>query len=164
MSVRMTEEQVTEYRAKLAATLKRVRGGKTSLMTSAEINEQTDVSNEPGFVSNEESFVGLESELQFKCEAFLRGGGFYFFHDRSKRANDPGLLDLVIALPEGRTIWVELKTKGHKTTKDQKRTILRLQYLGHHTHVVRSFGQFTKLIGSYLFRPGRLSRENSDGD
>jgi hypothetical protein len=90
----------------------------------------------------------LESKLQGKIETFLRGLGSkcFWFHDRSRGENVAGLPDLLIWLPEGRFVAMELKRKGNKLSEEQRRTIARLLFLGHEVHEVRSFKQAVGII------------------
>ena len=47
-----------------------------------------------------------------------------------------GVPDLPIALPGGKTLWVELKYKGNGLSDDQNEFMGRLKALGHITHVI----------------------------
>lgn len=89
---------------------------------------------------------GPEKDLQAKAEKFCRERGYHFFHDRSQGANAPGQTDLVIAMPKGRTVWVELKSKSGRLSADQKRVRMILSALGHEWHEVRSYRQFVCLV------------------
>lgn len=90
-----------------------------------------------------------EKDLQSKCEDYLRKLGLFFFHDRSRGDNVPGLPDLVIALWGGRTLWAELKSKSGATRKEQQRTLSRLLWLGHDAKIIRSYRDFVKTISDY---------------
>ena len=88
-----------------------------------------------------------ESELQSKIEAWCKERGYFHFHDRSRKVNTPGMPDLVIALPGGKTLWCELKRpKGGKVSVEQQRVILRLNYLGHCVVVVNTFKGFLREV------------------
>jgi hypothetical protein len=89
---------------------------------------------------------GPEKDLQAKAEKLCRERGYHFFHDRSRGANVPGQTDLVIALPKGRTVWVELKSKHGRLSADQKRVRMMLSALGHEWHDVRSYSQFVSIL------------------
>lgn len=93
-----------------------------------------------------ESDPDPEKELQRKIERFCEENRFYYFHDRSRGENKPGHPDLVVALTNGRTLWLELKSQTGRLTKDQKRIRLMLMALGHEFHVVRSFKRFLEVI------------------
>jgi hypothetical protein len=88
---------------------------------------------------------GPEWKLQGKIMRWCEEHGFPCFHDRSAGVNRAGFLDTVIALPGGRTLWVECKTRSGRLTKEQKREIMMLQTLGHEVYVVRSFRRFLEL-------------------
>jgi hypothetical protein len=142
MSIRMTVEEVQAHQARVAG-FKTSQGSLTPPRSSL-----------PGGVGSgpkEEEFDGPESKLQLLCQNYLKDRGYYFFHDRSTKQNDPGFLDLVVALPRGQTVWVELKTKGYKLSDEQKRTILRLQFLGHQVATIKSFGAFKRLIDGIVW-------------
>lgn len=97
---------------------------------------------------------GKESDLQEEVEAWLRERHYYFFHDRSRRANCKGFLDLVIAAPRGITLWTECKTRSGQLTADQKKTIQHLSALGHHVKVVRSLEELKAWVEGLLTREG----------
>jgi hypothetical protein len=82
---------------------------------------------------------GPESRIQGRIEDLCRRRGYFLFHDRSKKVNAPGLPDLIIALPGGRTVWLELKSKGGRMSPEQTLVINQLLLLGHEVHIVRSF-------------------------
>ena len=52
--------------------------------------------------------------------------------------NMAGYPDRVVLLPGGKTIWIELKSKGKKPTKLQKIRIASLKLLGHQVFVIDS--------------------------
>lgn len=85
---------------------------------------------------------GKESRLQSRCEAWLKQKGYPYFHDRSRGKNQPGMLDLICFLPEGRTVIIELKAKGGRLSKEQLQTMRMLKYLKHEVYEVRSWKAF----------------------
>lgn len=86
---------------------------------------------------------GPESTLQADCEKWLKERGWVFVHVRDARGCRKGILDLIVAAPEGRTVWLELKSRGGRLTKEQKLEIMMLQHLRHEVHKnVRSFRRF----------------------
>jgi hypothetical protein len=91
---------------------------------------------------------GPESELQERIEKWCKENGFPFFHDRSRNKNEPGFPDLVIALRDGRTLWIELKSKDGRLKKDQEKWRLQLMALGHEHHVIRSFKRFMEVVNA----------------
>lgn len=90
--------------------------------------------------------LGPEKDLQAKAEKLCLERGYHFFHDRSRGANVPGQTDLVIAMPKGRTLWVELKSKHGRLSANQKRVRMILSALGHEWHEVRSYQQFIIIL------------------
>ena len=95
-----------------------------------------------------EADEGPESELQKKCERWLRENGFPYFHDRSRGKNKRGIPDLICFLGEGRVVVIELKAKSGRMSEEQKETMMRLKYLGHEVHEVRSYKRFLYLVAN----------------
>jgi hypothetical protein len=56
-----------------------------------------------------------------------------------------GTPDFVVALPGGRTVWVECKTAKGKLTQPQAAWIAALNKVGHRAVVVRSMAEFLKV-------------------
>jgi hypothetical protein len=65
------------------------------------------------------------------------------FGIRSTQA--PGVPDLIIAMPGGKTLWVECKTRAGKESTEQLAYRLMLERLGHVARVVRTFEEFLTL-------------------
>lgn len=57
-----------------------------------------------------------------------------------------GYPDRICILPQGRTIWVELKSHGARPTKMQTLRIEQLRGLGHRAHVCSSREQIDQLF------------------
>jgi VRR-NUC domain len=55
-----------------------------------------------------------------------------------------GFPDLLVLLPGGRAVWLEVKTDKGRLNPTQKARIERLRGLGHEAHVVRSTGEALK--------------------
>lgn len=87
-----------------------------------------------------------EAKLQNRIETHCREKGLYCFHDRSRGRNNPGHPDLVVSLPGGRTVWVELKSKHGRLSEDQKRVRLMLLRNGAEWHEVRSFKHWLEIV------------------
>ncbi len=132
MSARWTEEQLAAYRERIAKAPPLSFNVDNSHCT---ISVVEDPDPDP------------ESNLQEKIEKYCREHGFPFFHDRSRKKNAPGFPDLVIALKGGRTLWLELKSKGGVMSKEQKEWRLQLLALGHEHHIVKSYRGFMQIIG-----------------
>jgi len=129
MSLRWTEEQLAEYE---------VRRGENQCIQAQNGNGSggRDVSSDDG----------PERTLQSKSQKFLDEHGYFYFHDRSRGDNQRGLPDLVVALPGGRTAWIELKTKTGRLRPDQIQSQLKLMSCGHVFRVVRSYKAFVATI------------------
>jgi len=89
-----------------------------------------------------------EAELHDAILAECRRRGLKVVHSRMDRAStvSVGAPDFVVALPFGRTLWVECKSAKGKLRHDQAAWIATLKSLGHEAHVVRSLDQFLTLI------------------
>ena len=89
---------------------------------------------------------GPESELQRKCEKWLREHGYPYHHDRSRGKNMAGWFDLVCLLPEGRAVFIEFKAAKGKLRPEQQELIRRAKYLKHEVHEVRSYKRFLYIV------------------
>lgn len=89
---------------------------------------------------------GKESRLQAKCEAWMKERGFPCFHDRSRGKNRAGWFDLTCLLPEGRTVFIELKSGSGRPSPEQSNLIRQAKYLKHEVYEVRSFKRFIEIV------------------
>jgi hypothetical protein len=87
-----------------------------------------------------------ERALQDRIEGWCRENGFYAFHDRSRKCNQPGHPDLVIALRDGRVLWLELKARGGRLRPEQAMIGKLLTFCGHEWHCVRSWKRFMEIV------------------
>lgn len=89
-----------------------------------------------------------EAELHDAILAECRRRGLCFIHSRMDRAStiQVGAPDFVIALPAGRTLWIECKSAKGVLRQAQAAFLATLQSLGHEAQVVRSLDQFLSLI------------------
>ena len=89
-----------------------------------------------------------ERELQNEIIRALNEKRILFFHGSTahKTKRTEGEPDFVIALPEGRTLWVECKTRTGKLSEAQTIVRHRLETAGHAYHVVRNISEFDVLI------------------
>jgi hypothetical protein len=126
MSLRWSEEQLQEYQSKR--------------------HLPQPVGYVPLLYHKERPDEGPESSLQSKIEKWCIDHHFYFIRDRSRGRNTPGQPDLVIALPDRRTLWIELKSKMGRLRPEQIRVIQQLILHGHEIHVVKSFRQFLTIV------------------
>ena len=89
---------------------------------------------------------GRESRLQAKCELWLKERGFPYFHDRSWKKNKKGWFDLTCLLPEGRTVFLELKSKDGRRSPEQTELRKMAKFLKHEVYEVRSYKHFTYIM------------------
>lgn len=99
---------------------------------------------------DEEEAAEREADLYRPIIEWCEARGYSVFHDRSRKANRPGFLDFVIALPCGKVAWVECKTGKGRLRPEQKTEIMKLNFLNHRVFVVRSFKQFCRDVGGYV--------------
>ena len=93
---------------------------------------------------------GPESSLSKKIRAYGKDHGYPTQVNRqSKKAKgfaEPGWPDVVMALPGGRTVYLELKCDKGRLSGDQIRHKLMFMQLGHEWHEVRSYRQFLDIV------------------
>ena len=91
---------------------------------------------------------GPERAIHDQIEATLKFKRYFYIHSRMDRAttNQLGTPDFIIAAPDGRTFWIEVKRKGGKLTPDQSITRHILLALGHKYAVVYSYQDFLEAI------------------
>ncbi len=94
-----------------------------------------------------------EAELHDVILAECRRRGYPVIHSRMDRASTVavGAPDFVIALPGGRTLWLECKTPKGTVSDVQDLWLSNLRDLDHQAHVVRSVAEFLDLL--CLFSP-----------
>lgn len=92
--------------------------------------------------------VKLEADLHDKIEAELKRRRIYYVHSRMDRATTTqlGVTDFVIAMPNGKTLWMECKRHGGKLSTEQNITRHVLLASGHWHEVVYSMKQFLELL------------------
>lgn len=92
--------------------------------------------------------VRIEADLHDAILAHCRARGWPVVHSRMDRPTSCGVgtPDFVVALPGGRTAWVEAKAKGGKLRTEQEAWLAILRHNGHLCGVVRSFSDFVALI------------------
>jgi len=93
---------------------------------------------------------GPESRLQSKIQAWAKEWGRPIQSNRqSSRAKTlltPGWPDIVLILPQGRVLFIELKGKRGRLTEEQKQMKLMFMALGHTIHEIRSYRAFISLV------------------
>lgn len=97
-----------------------------------------------------EADEGPESRLQSKivawCKEWNRPCVSFRKSTHAKGFLFPGIPDCIIAMPNGRTLWLELKVKGGRLSEDQKHFALSLMSLKHEWYEVRSFKRFMEVV------------------
>ena len=63
-----------------------------------------------------------------------------------------GVADLVVLLPQGKSLYIEMKVKGNKQTLNQKEFQQKAEVLGHKYYVCYSFEDFEKVVKQELTR------------
>lgn len=63
-----------------------------------------------------------------------------------------GVADLVVLLPQGKSLYIEMKVKGNKQTLNQKEFQQKAEVLGHTYAVCYSFEDFEKVVKQELTR------------
>jgi hypothetical protein len=95
---------------------------------------------------------GHESKLQAKIEKWCDTWGHPKLSFRQspkiKTILPPGMPDLVIFLPKGRVLCLELKSRSGRLSDAQKQMKLQFMHHGHDIIEVRSFRSFLKIIES----------------
>lgn len=89
---------------------------------------------------------GLHEQIMDYCDA--RWPKWVYVHSRTDQPSSVsvGLPDFVIALPNGKTLWLECKAKGGKLTTEQLAWKLKLEMLKQHYACVYSFQEFVETV------------------
>ena len=94
---------------------------------------------------------GPESTLQGKITAWAKERAFPCLSFRqSKKAKGfltPGTPDIILALPKGQVLWLELKSSKGSLREDQKLMAQELLYLKHKWHCLKSYRKFLDIVG-----------------
>lgn len=61
-----------------------------------------------------------------------------------------GVADLTILLPQGRSVYIEMKVKGNRQTDNQKAFQQKAETLGHTYAVCYSFEEFKRIVEEKL--------------
>lgn len=93
---------------------------------------------------------GPESSLASKIVSWAKQKNYpCLFLRQSQRAQgfiERGWPDIVLALPECVTVYLELKSKGGRLSQKQKDMARALLYLGHYWFEVRSWRKFLEIV------------------
>lgn len=85
-----------------------------------------------------------EGQLHRDIETYCKVREWYYVHSRmdQRTTTAEGVPDFIIALPGGKTLWIEAKAKTTKTSQKQQGAHRWLRKLGHGCVVVRSMDDF----------------------
>lgn len=89
-----------------------------------------------------------ESELHNNIIEHCKSKGWQYLHGSMahRTFRTVGECDFVLMASEGRTFYVEVKTKTGKLSVDQQGFIAQARKNGHAVHVVRSFQDFLEVV------------------
>lgn len=95
-----------------------------------------------------EHFAGPEKALHELCLAEARRRRFYVVHSRTdqRTTQQKGTPDLILAMPKGKTVWIEIKVGKNQLSPEQAAAGYCLRALDHHFYVVRNFAEFLMAI------------------
>ena len=95
---------------------------------------------------------GPESVLAGKIGTWAKDHGYpilSFRQSAKARGFIPaGWPDCTLILPEGRTVFIELKAGKGRLRKEQKQLRLMFMTLGHEYHVAKSMQRFLEIVGN----------------
>jgi len=85
-----------------------------------------------------------EAELHEAILHYCRSKGWCVAHCRMDKPSTSqiGTPDFIVAMPQGKTIWVEAKTAKGKLSLEQQAWLTALRKLGHKAGVVRHIQEF----------------------
>lgn len=93
---------------------------------------------------------GPESELASKIRDYAKQHGYpCLIHPQSKKLSwfiPKGYSDVVISLPHGITLYLELKSEKGIWKEKQRLMAMQLMQLGHQYHKINSFKEFLRLV------------------
>ena len=106
-----------------------------------------------------------ESSLQTQCVKWFRyqyphlviysvpNGGSRNVREAQRLKSEgvlAGVADLTILLPQGKSLYIEMKVKGNRQTPNQKEFQQKAEALGHKYYVCYSFEEFEKVVKQEL--------------
>jgi len=98
----------------------------------------------------EEPDEGPESKLQGKIVKWAKEWGRPIQSNRQTKGArtllTPGWPDIVLILPRGRVLFIELKAGKGRLSEEQKQMRLMFMALGHEIHEIRSYRAFISLV------------------
>jgi hypothetical protein len=108
------------------------------------------------FPSVSEKSIGSEAVEQGKFAKWLKtqweaGALEYFWQRLDKRATGKaGTPDFIVALPDGKTLWIEFKSAEGTLSVPQAATFKNLARLGHRTSICHSGAESIALVARAL--------------
>lgn len=106
-----------------------------------------------------------ESSLQTQCVKWFRlqypnlviyavpNGGSRNVREAQRLKSEgvlAGVADLTILLPQGKSLYIEMKVKGNRQTSNQKEFQQKAEALGHKYYVCYNFEEFEKVVKQEL--------------
>ena len=106
-----------------------------------------------------------ESSLQTQCVKWFRyqyphlviyavpNGGSRNVREAQRLKSEgvlAGVADLTILLPQGKSLYIEMKVKGNRQTPNQKEFQQKAEALGHKYYVSYNFEEFEKVVKQEL--------------
>lgn len=88
----------------------------------------------------------LHKKIMAHCNAQYPRWKYVHSATHKKSTVDIGVADFVIALPNGKTIYVEVKTKTGKLSTEQQGWIKEMSMLDHTVFVCRSMEDFLNIV------------------
>lgn len=97
-----------------------------------------------------EADPGPESALQGKIMQWAKRRGYPIQANRqtknAKGLLTPGWPDITLILPDGKVLFIELKSSRGRLSPEQKHLRLQFMALGHRVHEVRSYKRFLEVL------------------
>lgn len=92
------------------------------------------------------------SRKEGKCQILrLQSGLSFGAHGGKVALCPPGTPDLLLILPDGKSLFIEVKSERGKLTPSQKEMHATLELLGHRVIVARSVGDVLEVLQSCPF-------------
>ena len=88
---------------------------------------------------------GLHEQIIRHCQSQFPPWKFKHERTDKRTRSEEGSPDFVIALPGGRTIWIECKSKDAKLTTEQRAWKIQMNMLDHELHEIRSMEEFLRI-------------------
>jgi len=92
--------------------------------------------------------AGIHEAIISECRRL----GLYYVHNRMDKPSTAtvGAPDFIIALPHGKTLWIEAKSRQGKLRTEQAAAAVWLAKLGHNFRIVRSMAEAIRCINDAI--------------